>query len=598
MFICAVKPNVLSTRMIFSRINLFNTQTSRGFHDEQTSSSTSFYEIRTPVTDLDQFGGYQTVKNSLADVVHYLQYPKAYIKAGINPPKGVLLSGPPGVGKTMLAEAVAGHSGVPIIISCGSDMLDKWVGGAEEKLRHLFAVAQQHAPCVLLIDEFDSIAGERFASPKTANERHDNAIVNELLSLLSKKMQGVVVMATTNHAASLDAAVTRAGRFDRHIIMSMPNSSDRLAIIERCIERKPLDKAIKVSDLAAISANFSGAKLAAWINEAAIMALKENSKTIKLYHLDKARSIIQRGSIGSFLTNEKKIKVAQHESGHALVGYLLGSRIYKISVLKAGQSLGLTEFISVDKDGVSKEGLLNHICICLAGRAAELAFSCSEVGSSNDLKHAKKWAEYLVMNEGLGSSLTGLNGYVDIEKILQSQMVRAQQLLLANEAIFHKLVRALAHANELYEKEFLSVLNGTYVESTASKVKLDKEISSTLPKKKSQSIIADSRFFNAKTKQHAKGSAFFNTPFTIDEVANAIDVEPRDIDLIEFGESPGWYIIAFKPSFIKKDEFCEKLTAHHIEHDYDSIGFKLQIKPKGVDDFIRFIQHVENKPYR
>ena len=151
MFICTVKPNVLSTRMILSRINLFNTQTSRGFHDEQTSSSTSFYEIRTPVTDLDQFGGYQTVKNSLADVVHYLQYPKAYIKAGINPPKGVLLSGPPGVGKTMLAEAVAGHSGVPIIISCGSDMLDKWVGGAEEKLRHLFAVAQQHAPCVLLM---------------------------------------------------------------------------------------------------------------------------------------------------------------------------------------------------------------------------------------------------------------------------------------------------------------------------------------------------------------------------------------------------------------------------------------------------------------
>lgn len=576
MFVRACKTHVLSAGLFASRIKLVNATLSRSVH----------YEIRTATTDLDRFGGYLHVKHSLTDVVHYLQNPSAYRKVGIHPPKGVLLSGPPGVGKTMLAEAVAGHSGVPIIITSASDILDKWVGGAEEKLRHLFDIAKQNAPCVLLIDEFDSIAGQRFARPSTVNERHDNAIVNELLSLLSKDIPGVVVMATTNHANALDAAVTRAGRFDRHIVIPMPNYLDRLAILTGCFQHLTLANTIKIGDLAAISSNFSGATLVRWVNEAALFAVRENSMAIELSHLDKARSIIQRGSLGTLLPDERKTSVALHETGHALVGYLLGSRLYKLSILQTDESLGFAEFIPTENDVLTIQSVLNCICISLAGRAAERLFCGSEIGSSDDLRHARKWAKYLVCNEGLGRTLSGLHADADIESLLKKEMARAEQLLRENELVFHQVVAALKHENELNESDFLSVLDGTYVRSDSVKFN-DKP--SYPPKKKPTSVVVKAGLFNDKRVRTPV--RFSNMPlFTIDEIAKAIGAESRAIHLVELGQCPGGYVVKFKPNFIKQDVFCDQLTAHDIKHEYDPERLELHIKPTNIDDFIRIIQ--------
>ncbi len=523
----------------------------------------AIYEIKKPVIDFDTFGGYVDAKNSLSDIVYYLQNPKLFLTHRITAPKSVLLSGPPGVGKRLMAEAVAGHSGVPMISVSALALFDNWVSSAEEKLRDIFDLAAKNTPCVLLLDEIDSIAGIRCPLPNSTNQRKDHAIVNQLFSLLSNTPAGVVVIATTNHVDNPNTAVNYFGRFDKQVRMLLPNQSERLEIIKSLVEHKPLDKTINLNHLASISVNFSGATLARWVNQANMLAIRASSDELTLIHFDVARSMIRYGCLGRSLPGTQKLKMAQHEIGHALVAYLLGVPLYKISILQIGDSLGRTEYIINEHDSMTQQVYRNTICTSLAGRAAERIYGRQQLGAASDIFVARQQAIELIAHEGMGTTLTGLDTYQDVENILQQEMARAEHLLKKNPSLFKSLVNALMHEEELFAADFAKVIKGDYSPST--ELKSDRY-----------------RFNNAPPKKK-------NTH--TDELLHKFQSLFAPVLFVELNEQTAWYDIKFtsKPSLFVFDGLLQMIDEHHIEHHYNHVQNMLSIKAACQDELIQII---------
>ncbi|MCR3761761.1 ATP-dependent metallopeptidase FtsH/Yme1/Tma family protein [Clostridium felsineum] len=363
--------------------------------------------------------GNEEAKESVQDIIDFLKNPEKYSLYGARMPKGVILYGEPGTGKTLLAKAIAGEANVPFYAMSGSDFVQIYVGVGASRIRQLFKKARSNGKAVIFIDEIDAIGKKRDGGKSGGSDERDQTL-NALLTEMSgfKEKEGIVVIAATNRIDILDSALLRPGRFDRHIEINLPDISARKKILNLLTKNKPI-KNIDFNDFAQKTAYFSGAKLENLVNEAAILACKEDSSFIEHRHLDKAFSIVLAGyekvDRSHISLNDRKI-TAYHESGHALVSLkvLPSEKISKITIIPSTNGAGgYTLSIPEDKMYQNKEYILNRIRVLLGGRAAEeIIFGKTHVttGAYNDLQKVTSSVIKLVTQYGMGASLGLLNG--------------------------------------------------------------------------------------------------------------------------------------------------------------------------------------------
>ena len=581
-----------------------------------------------PEIDLTHIGGYDNIKELFAEYVLYLENPKKYIQTtGLKPPKGVILSGSPGLGKSFFAKALAGHARVPFILVSGAEFGSPYIGETEKKIGIAFEKAREIAPCVLGFDEIESIGGERASSEISKMQpvlaHHRNGAVNRLLTYLAEPNDGVVIIGTTNDYEALDKAVVRPGRFDKHIFVPLPTRKDRKSILEIHAKDKKLASDISIDQLAAISSGYSGAKIAGWVNEAAIFANRENSQQINALHFDKARTLIEVGVFGEKNEDPLEIKrIATREAAKALVGHLLNLNLYKVSVLPYGGKDGMIKWIQPEIRN-RKQELLDDICMLLAGRAGEIISQEPYKGRKEDIKRAKDIAIEMVKDEGMGSTILGYSS--DVEVILEFQMKRAQSILLDNQSLWEQITQALIEHDELLRSDFLKVIDGEIVPETTKRSApqplslppiIDRKVVNLVEKKQPEKIKNNrpQNDLEELVKEVDKLTKLFeeiegNTtpkapkkvelkekenppPFTIDELAKALNVDVTKISAIE-PQYRGGVMIVFKPSF-QQSAHIEKLVSKfekmdiHVHHY--AFCKKLEIQHYGIEEFIKFVK--------
>ena len=379
-------------------------------------SKAKIYDEEKPTTRFADIAGYEGSKREVTEVVDFLRHPDRYTRAGAVGPRGVLMVGPPGTGKTLMARAVAGEAGVPFLALTGSSFVELFVGVGASRVRDLFAAARKLAPSIIFIDEIDAIGQRRGGSIVSNDEREQT--LNQLLAEMDgfDPSTGVVVMAATNRPEVLDPALLRPGRFDREVEIPLPNQVERAAILAVHVGGKHLAPDVNFDEVARATPGFSGADLANLINEAAIVAVRDNRDVIFARDIDEARDrvILGRRDASNALLPDEKHSVAVHEAGHALVALLSAHAdpVAKITILPAGRALGVTEQLPVDERHLYSESyLLDSLAIRMGGRASEnLVVGEASTGAANDLAGATDLAIKMVRDWGLSSRL-GPIGY-------------------------------------------------------------------------------------------------------------------------------------------------------------------------------------------
>ena len=352
--------------------------------------------------------GEDEAKENLSEIVDYLHDPGKYREIGASMPKGILLVGPPGTGKTMLAKAVAGEADVPFFSMSGSEFVEMFVGMGASKVRDLFKQAKEKAPCIVFIDEIDAIGKKRDGQLGGNDEREQT--LNQLLTEMDgfEGNNGVIILAATNRPDVLDSALLRPGRFDRQVVIDLPDVKGREEILKIHAAKIKLDPSVDLETVAKITPGCSGADLANLLNEGAIIAARRNESLVTMEDIDEARDKVFFGRERRKLmdSDEKKL-TAYHEAGHALIQAVIDDGrlpIHKVTIIPRGQSLGSTMFVpSRDIRTESKKSLLNHICTSLGGRVAEeIVFTDITNGAAGDIKQATKIARKMVCDWGMG----------------------------------------------------------------------------------------------------------------------------------------------------------------------------------------------------
>ncbi|MDB6063503.1 MAG: ATPase central domain protein [Verrucomicrobiaceae bacterium] len=385
--------------------------------------------------------GANEAKGALQEVVAFLQDPQRFAKVGARPPRGVLLSGPPGTGKTLMAKALAGECGIHFIAATGSDFSSMFLGMGIMRVRSLFRKARAHAPCILFIDEIDGL-GRRSANERgEAAESEGNRIINQLLAELDgfANDSGVMVIGATNFPDRVDPALTREGRFDRKIQMSLPTVADREGLFRLYAQKVTATADIDYAQLARLTIGLAPAAIAYIVNHAALVAAKRSGDTVAMTDFAEAIEVCRIGELpltAAALTEAERERIAIHEAGHALAGYLLNvGNVEKVTIVPRGPSLGVTLITPVSDQRLYVHSFLeNRIKMLLAGRAAELLGyrECSS-GAAQDLKEASKIALSMVANLGLGDdgnlfSIEAL-GEMNLRPDMKEPIARAEQLL-------------------------------------------------------------------------------------------------------------------------------------------------------------------------
>ena len=434
--------------------------------------------------------GEDEAKESLAEIVDYLHNPGKYREVGAAVPKGILLVGPPGTGKTMLAKAVAGEANVPFFSMSGSEFVEMFVGMGASKVRDLFKQAKEKAPCIVFIDEIDAIGQKRDGRAGGNDEREQT--LNQLLTEMDgfETNNGVIILAATNRPESLDPALTRPGRFDRRVPVELPDLKGREEILKVHAKKVKLDESVDFASIAHMASGASGAELANIINEAALRAVRENRRFVTQADLEESIEVVIAGyqKKNAILTDQEKKVVAYHEIGHALVAAKQSNSapVQKITIVpRTSGALGYT--MQVEEGNhylMSQEELENKIATLTGGRAAEeLVFNSASTGASNDIEQATKLARSMITRYGMSRDFdmvameTVTNQYLggdtslscsaetqteidrQVVELVKKQHEKASKILAENRTKLDELADYLYEKETITGEEFMQILN-------------------------------------------------------------------------------------------------------------------------------------------
>lgn len=437
----------------------------------------------------DDVAGEDEAKENLSEIVDFLHHPDKYAKIGAKMPKGVLLVGPPGTGKTMLAKAVAGEAGVPFFPIAGSEFVEMFVGMGASKVRDLFQQAKQKAPCIIFIDEIDAIGQKRTGNAMGNSEREQT--LNQLLTEMDgfNADDNVVILAATNRPESLDPALLRPGRFDRRVPVELPDLAGREAILKAHAKKVALGDDVDFHTIARMAAGASGAELANIVNEAALRAVRDHRDAVSQADLEESIEVVIAGyqKKNAILSDDEKKTVAYHEIGHALVAALQShsAPVQKITIIpRTSGALGYTMQVDQqDKYILSREELENKIATLTGGRAAEeVVFNQVTTGASNDIEQATKLARAMitrygmtdefdmvametVTNKYLGSDTSlacapETQKYIDakVVSVVKEQHAKAKKILEDHRPALDALAKYLYEKETITGKEFMDIL--------------------------------------------------------------------------------------------------------------------------------------------
>lgn len=453
-------------------------------------SNAKIYVQSTEGISFDDVAGEDEAKESLAEIVDYLHNPKKYTEVGASMPKGVLLVGPPGTGKTMLAKAVAGESKVPFFSMSGSEFVEMFVGMGASKVRDLFKQAKEKAPCIVFIDEIDAIGKKRDGNFSGNDEREQT--LNQLLTEMDgfEGNTGVIILAATNRPESLDPALTRPGRFDRRVPVELPDLIGREAILKVHAKKIKTADDVDFHTIARMAAGTSGAELANIINEAALRAVRNGRTTVQQADLEESIEVVIAGyqKKNAIMTDSEKKVVAYHEIGHALVAAMQteSAPVQKITIIpRTSGALGYTMQVEQnDKVLMSKQELENKIATFAGGRAAEeVVFGEITTGAANDIEQATKLARAMITRYGMSDDFdmvameTVNNKYLGgdtslecaeetqreidekVVELVKTQHEKARQILQENRSKLDELAKVLYEKETITGKEFMEILN-------------------------------------------------------------------------------------------------------------------------------------------
>ncbi len=458
-------------------------------------SKAKLYDVLKKKTMFTDVAGAEEAKQELVEIVDFLKNPSKYSQIGAKIPKGVLLVGAPGTGKTLLARAVAGEANVPFFSISGSEFVEMFVGVGASRVRDLFKKAQKNSPCIIFIDEIDAVGRQRGTGLGGGHDEREQTL-NQILTEMDgfEGDTGVIVMAATNRPDVLDPALLRPGRFDRRVMVDLPDIKDREEILKVHARNKPLDSNVKITTIAMHTPGFSGADLENIMNEAAILCAKENRKTITQEDLQESVEKVMMGperkSRG--LSEQEKIRTAYHEVGHAVVGHSTKNcdPVHKVSIVSRGMALGVTWFLPEDdKHLYTRSKFFDEICSLFGGYCAEIEFFGEmSTGASNDLEKATKIATNMVTKYGmstvgpvtlgdqsgheifLGRDLGHTKNYsedtarkvdIEIKSILEQGLQYASKYIKENRELMDRISKQLLETENLSREDFLSFFGET-----------------------------------------------------------------------------------------------------------------------------------------
>lgn len=454
-------------------------------------SKAKLYTRSTTQVTYDNVAGLANAKKELQEIAEFLKDPSKFQKLGGKLPKGILLAGPPGTGKTLLARATAGEADVPFYSISGSEFIEMFVGVGASRVRDMFKQAKEDAPAIIFIDELDSIGRVRGTGVGGGHDEREQTL-NQILSEMDgfSPQESVIILAATNRPDVLDPALIRPGRFDRRIILEQPHKKARKQILVIHSKEVPLSEDVDLDALAGMSVGFSGADLENLVNEAALIAGRENKDQVEMADffegIDKIRMGLERED---FISDEEKRMIAYHEAGHALMAKLVPTAdpLQKVTIVPHGRALGLTEQIpDEDRHNLKKKYLLDRIAIMLGGRGSEkIVFDDVSTGAGNDLKQATQMARRMVCNWGmseklgaaafdrgephpfLGKEMTEPKNFSEdtarmideeIRRIINEQDTRTEDLLTSNRDKLDLLAEALLEHEVLDAEEIEKLL--------------------------------------------------------------------------------------------------------------------------------------------
>ncbi|MDJ0750359.1 MAG: ATP-dependent zinc metalloprotease FtsH [Woeseiaceae bacterium] len=440
--------------------------------------------------------GVDEAKAEVAEIVEFLKDPSKFQRLGGKIPKGVLMVGPPGTGKTLLAKAIAGEAKVPFFTISGSDFVEMFVGVGASRVRDMFDQAKKQAPCIIFIDELDAVGRHRGAGLGGGHDEREQTLNQMLVEMDGfEGSEGIIVIAATNRPDVLDPALLRPGRFDRQVVVPLPDVRGRELILKVHMRKVPLSEDVRPNVIARGTPGFSGADLANLVNEAALFAARANKRVVSMDEFEKAKDKIMMGAErrSMVMSEEEKLNTAYHEAGHAIVGYLVPEHdpVYKVTIIPRGRALGVTMYLpEEDRYSMSRQRLESSISSLFGGRIAEEMINGIEgvtTGASNDIERATEIARNMVTKWGLSDRLGPLtysedDGEVflgrsvtqhkqvsddtahaideEVRRIIDSNYDRAERLLKEHVDKLHAMAKALVKYETIGEEQIKDIMEG------------------------------------------------------------------------------------------------------------------------------------------